>query len=239
MKLPPCFHSELKSTLLPTSIVLFCAALLLGASVLQVDAQNRYWLKINNRSGYQITKLFVASTEDNEWGPDQFGDEKEDVLNPGESYTLDDLVPGEYNIKFVDPDGDTCVLKDIKIFKNESWNLTDSWLEACGARSGAKGRAPSAPARRYTLKITNKSIYGIYKLFVMSTEDKDWGPDQLGSDKSDVIHPGDDYTLTDLIAGEYNIRFVNKAGDTCTLKNIKIMKNEFWVLTTAWLEKCR
>lgn len=218
--------------------VLVCMAAL-GMLALPVAAQNRYSLKIVNNSRYQITQLFVASTEDGEWGPDQFGTGKEDVLNPGETFTLSDLVPGEYNIKFVDPDGDNCILKDIKIFKNESWSLTSAWLEKCGARSEGRDDTPSKAQNRYTLKITNKSMYGIYKLFVMSTEDNEWGPDQLGEGKNDVIHPGDDFTLTDLMAGEYNIRFVNKEGGTCTLKNIKIMKNESWVLTTAWLDKCR
>jgi len=229
-----------KTALVRTSILLSCAAIL-GLTALQVNAQNRYWLKIVNHVRVPITQLFVASTEDGEWGPDQFGDKKGDVLDPGETYTLDELVAGEYNIKFVNPDGDTCVLKDIKIFKNESWILTSAWLEKCSDRTDGTGsdNAPAKEAHRYTLTITNKSIYGIYKMFVMSTEDNVWGPDQLGEGKSDVLHPGEFYTLTDLSAGEYNIRFVNKAGDTCTLKNVKIMKNESWLLTTAWLDKCQ
>ena len=237
MRYPDNFHSVLKPAHLRISILVFCVAAC--GAVLPVNAQNRYSLKIINNSRYQITKLFVASTEDNQWGPDQFGSGKNDVLDPGETFTLTDLVPGEYNIKFVDPDGDTCVLKNIKIFKNESWSLTSAWLEQCGSRSEGKDNAPSQPSHRYSLKITNKSIYGIYQMFVMSTEDNKWGPDQLGEGKNDVIHPGDEFTLTDLIAGEYNIRFVNREGDTCTLKNIKIMKNESWVLTTDWLERCR
>jgi hypothetical protein len=211
----------------------------LAAFSVPASAQNRYSLKITNNSKYQITKLFVASTEDNEWGPDQFGTGKSDVLNPGEVFTLTDLMAGEYNIKFIDPDGDACVLKNIKIFKNESWSLTSAWLEQCGSRSEGKDNAMSQASHRYSLKITNKSMYGIYKMFVMSTEDNKWGPDQLGEGKNDVIHPGDEFTLDDLVPGEYNIRFVNKEGGTCTLKNIKIMKNESWVLTTDWLEKCK
>jgi hypothetical protein len=238
VKYPDYFRSVLKSAFLQISVFVFCAAAL-GILALPVNAQNRYSLKITNNSKYPIQKLFVSSTEDNEWGPDQLGEGKNDVLDPGEVFTLTDLVPGEYNIKFVDPDGDPCVLKDIKIFKNESWSLTSAWLEKCGARSEGKDDTPSKAQHRYTLKITNSSSYGIYKLFVMSTEDNKWGPDQLGEGKNDVIHPGDDFTLTDLVPGEYNIRFVNKEGGTCTLKNIKIMKNESWLLTTPWLERCQ
>lgn len=238
MKYPDYFRLMLSSALLRIAVLALCLGAL-GIMSPRVNAQNRYSLKIINNSRYQITQLFVSSTENDEWGPDQFGEGKSNVLNPGESFTLTDLIPGEYNIKFVDPDGDTCILKDIKIFKNESWSLTSAWLEKCGARSESEDDTPSKLQNRYSLKITNKSIYGIYKLFVMSTEDNKWGPDQLGEGKNDVIHPGDEFTLTDLVAGEYNIRFVNKEGGTCTLKNVKIMKNESWVLTTDWLEKCQ
>lgn len=238
MKYPDYFHLVSKCALARISVLAFCVAAL-GFVAPQANAQNRYSLKITNNSRYQVTQLFVASTEDGEWGPDQFGEGKSDVLNPGEVFTLTDLVPGEYNIKFVDPDGNNCILKDIKIFKNETWSLTSAWLEKCGAKSEGRDDTPSKAQHRYSLKITNNSMYGIYKLFVMSTEDNEWGPDQLGEGKNDVIHPGEVFTLTDLIAGEYNIRFVNKEGGTCTLKNIKIMKNESWSLTTAWLEKCR
>ena len=237
MKYPDYFHSGLKSALLTLIVLASCVGAL--AVVAPVNAQNRYSLKITNNSRYPIHSLFVSSTEDNEWGPDQLGEGKNDTLDPSETFTLTDLVPGEYNIKFVDPDGDTCILKDIKIFKNESWSLTSAWLEKCGARSEGKDNTPSKPQKRYSLKITNNSMYGIYKLFVMSTEENEWGPDQLGEGKTDVIHPGDVFTLSDLVPGEYNIRFVNKEGGTCTLKNIKIFKNESWGLTTAWLEKCK
>src|SRR2546423_31285 len=154
---PDYFRLMLSSALFRIAVFALCLGAL-GIVAPRVNAQNRYSLKIINNSRYQITQLFVSSTENDEWGPDQFGEGKSAVLNPGESYTLTDLTPGEYNIKFVDPDGDTCVLKDIKIFKNESWSLTSAWLEKCGARSEREDDTPSKPQNRYTLKITNKSM---------------------------------------------------------------------------------
>jgi len=91
--------------------------------------QRRYWLKITNNSRYDIYHLYVSSSENENWGSDQFGDF---VLQAGGgSFTLTDLIPGEYDIKFVDEDGDECVLEDIAIVQNKNWSLTTSWLTNC------------------------------------------------------------------------------------------------------------
>ncbi len=91
--------------------------------------QKRYWLKVTNNSRYDIYHLYVSSAESSRWGPDQFGDF---VLQAGGgTFTLTDLVPGDYDIKFVDEDGDECVLEGISIFQNKNWALTTSWLTNC------------------------------------------------------------------------------------------------------------
>ncbi len=91
-------------------------------------ASNRYSLSITNSSKYDIHRLYMSSSEDRNWGPDQLGDY---ILKTGQSYTITDIVPGEYDVKFVDEDGDECVLKNIQIFKNTSWELTTKWLTQC------------------------------------------------------------------------------------------------------------
>ncbi len=91
--------------------------------------QRRYWMKITNNSRYDIYHLYVSSSENEDWGPDQFGDF---VLQAGGgAFTLKDLIPGEYDIKFVDEDGDECVLEDIAIVQNKNWSLTTSWQTNC------------------------------------------------------------------------------------------------------------
>ena len=53
------------------------------------------------------------------------------VLKPGFEYTIPDLRPGEYGVKFVDEDGDECTLENVKVFSDKSWSLTNAWLEKC------------------------------------------------------------------------------------------------------------
>ena len=130
MKHHTSFTHRLKSAVLWAAIF----ALLVGAlavTPLGANAQNRYTLKITNNSKWDIYHLYVASTEDNKWGPDQLGDGDNDTIDSGKAFTLTGFSAGEYNVKFVDEDGDSCVLKNVKIFKNESWVLTTAWLEKC------------------------------------------------------------------------------------------------------------
>ena len=100
----------------------------LNIAVSPANAQDRYSLKIKNSSKYAISRLYVASAEDEKWGPDQLRD---DTIDSGETFTLTGLAPAEYNIRFVDEKGDGCVLRKIGVFKDLSWELTTDWLEKC------------------------------------------------------------------------------------------------------------
>lgn len=91
-------------------------------------AQNRYSLKLNNKSKFDIYHLQVSSTEEDEWGPDQLGD---NVLEAGTSFTLTNIKPGEYDIRVIDEDGDKCVLNNVKIFENSQWDITTARLLHC------------------------------------------------------------------------------------------------------------
>lgn len=93
-----------------------------------VSAQRRYSLKITNNARWSILRLYMSNTETERWGPDQLGNF---VLRSGDTYTITDIVPGEYDVMFVDRDGDKCALRNIQIFKNESWTITSSWLVNC------------------------------------------------------------------------------------------------------------
>lgn len=93
-----------------------------------VDAQNRYSLKIKNNSRFDIALLYMSTAEIDDWGPDQLGD---NLLVAGGTFTITNIRPGEYDIKFVDEDGDACVLRNIQMFEHKSWVLTTEWLLKC------------------------------------------------------------------------------------------------------------
>jgi hypothetical protein len=93
------------------------------------ESQRRYSLTITNRSAWVIDEVYVETSENQEeWGKDMLG---RDRLGENEYFTISNLIPGEYDVKFVDEEGDECILRNIAIFQNKSWAITTKWLESC------------------------------------------------------------------------------------------------------------
>ncbi len=101
------------------------------------------------------------------------------------------------------------------------------------------GLAPAtALAQRtghYTLVIENESRYDIYYLYMSRTLGDDWGLDQLGQE---VLGSGEMFTLENIPAGEYDVKFADEDDDECVLSDIAIVNNTEWSLTTDFLLKC-
>jgi hypothetical protein len=112
-------------------IALTLAVLMAVAGFVQapLNAQgSRYSLTLNNVSGFHIYRIYMSSSENGQWGPDQLGAH---ALVSGGSYTIYNIPPGEYDIKFVDADGDVCRLLRVNVFRNTAWDLTRTWLLGC------------------------------------------------------------------------------------------------------------
>src|SRR4051794_10944958 len=90
-------------------------------------------VKVVNKSDWEIHHFFLSSTEDDEWGPDQLGDQ---VIGTNESFTLKSIPCDSYDVKLVDEDGDECVVDDVDICGGaESWTITNKILLGCQAAS--------------------------------------------------------------------------------------------------------
>ncbi len=86
-------------------------------------------IKIVNQSEWDIHHLYLSSTSDKQWGPDQLG---KDVIESGDTYTLTDIDCDHYDIRLVDEDGDECVVEDVDMCgDNTVWRITDKALLAC------------------------------------------------------------------------------------------------------------
>jgi hypothetical protein len=91
--------------------------------------QEKAEFMISNKSDWAIHHLFLSSTDEEQWGPDQLGD---NVLESGESYTLHSIPCDKYDIKLIDNDGDACVVAGITMCKDHThWNLTNDDLLKC------------------------------------------------------------------------------------------------------------
>ena len=109
--------------------LLLAAALLILSTSPAFAARKKATIKVINQSKWEIHHLYLSSSDDDQWGPDQLGDE---VLAKGDSITLTDIDCDDYDIKVVDEDGDECVIEQANLCRdNTYWKITDKELLAC------------------------------------------------------------------------------------------------------------
>jgi hypothetical protein len=115
--------------------VLLCGIAALGLATLGLPAEARAakgkkaTVKIVNKSDWEIHHFYLSSTEDDEWGPDQLGDE---VIGTGEAFSLKQIPCDSYDVKLIDEDDDECVVEDVDICGgSEQWTITNKILLGC------------------------------------------------------------------------------------------------------------
>jgi hypothetical protein len=96
---------------------------------LSVFAQKKVKIKIVNKSSWQLHHVYLSSSTNDKWGPDQL---TETIVEPGDSFTITSIPCDNYDIKVVDEDGDACVVADVRFCEDDLvWNLTDKDLLDC------------------------------------------------------------------------------------------------------------
>ena len=109
-----------KLTLLAVALFVFAAP---------AFAARKATVKIINQSNWEIHEIYLSSSDDRHWGPDQLDDE---ILAKGESLTLTNIGCDLYDIKVVDEDGDECVIEEVDLCGDDSyWKITDRELLTC------------------------------------------------------------------------------------------------------------
>jgi len=97
-------------------------------------------VKITNRTEWEIHELYLSSTDEQNWGPDQLGDE---VIKKDESFTILGIPCDDYDVKIVDEDKDECIVPKVDICgENQKWEIGTADLLKCqvGTAAEKKGR---------------------------------------------------------------------------------------------------
>ena len=116
------------------SVVVGCilAAQLLALPAWGADTTSNVTVK--NRSDWEVHELYLSPTSEDEWGPDQLGEE---VLGTGDSITLTNVPCNVWDVMVVDEDGDECVIEQVELCAHEAvWNLTNEELLSCEDETG-------------------------------------------------------------------------------------------------------
>jgi hypothetical protein len=86
-------------------------------------------VKVINQSKWEIHHMFASSSADEDWGPDQLGDE---ILATGDSLTLTRLPCDTYDVMVVDEDGDECIIDEVDLCRDNSlWRINNRDLLQC------------------------------------------------------------------------------------------------------------
>jgi hypothetical protein len=95
---------------------------------------------------------------------------------------------------------------------------------------------PAAAAKKTTVTIVNRSDWAIHHLFLSSTDNDQWGPDQLGKH---VIEPGGSFDLNGIPCDDYDVKLVDEDGDECEISEVGVCSgDETWKVTNDDLLDC-
>ena len=93
-----------------------------------------------------------------------------------------------------------------------------------------------AKQKKAKIKIINQSKWEIHHLYLSASDDRNWGPDQLGKE---VLGTGQSFTLTDIDCDKYDIKVVDEDGDECVVEKVSLCEDETeWKITDKILLKC-
>ena len=89
----------------------------------------RFW----NLTGFTIKELHLAPTGTVDWGPDQCKNDPDGVVDVDERLTLKNVVPGHYDVKLVDKQGRSCVVRNVEVQagKPYAFSLSEKDLTDC------------------------------------------------------------------------------------------------------------
>jgi hypothetical protein len=88
------------------------------------------------------------------------------------------------------------------------------------------------------LEVVNKSKGSIHHLYLSAANQKNWGPDQLGSGSDDTVEPGAKFTLHGIEAGTYDVKLATEDGTECEIDDVEFDENKEWIVTEHMLDKC-
>jgi hypothetical protein len=113
-------------------VAVFAAVAVASVSVPAFAASS---IKVHNKSKWEIHHMYLSPTsEKDEWGPDQLGDNV--IKANGGVFTLTDIECNKYDIKIVDEDGDECIVSAVALCDDSAtWNITVELLLKCEKKS--------------------------------------------------------------------------------------------------------
>ncbi|HLH98790.1 MAG TPA: hypothetical protein VKW08_27075 [Xanthobacteraceae bacterium] len=65
-----------------------------------------------------------------------------------------------------------------------------------------------------------------------------WGPNQAKNDKDGVVDPDERVNITGVQSGTYDVKFTDKDGRTCVVRNVKVEVGQIFSIDEKDLTSC-
>ena len=100
----------------------------------------------------------------------------------------------------------------------------------------AVGIVSTAHAKPVDVEFVNSSKWTIDEMYLSTTHEDKWGPDQLGEA---VIKPGESYKLTGIPENKYDLKVLDEDGDECIVEGLKVAQDSTLKITDQNLLSCQ
>lgn len=87
-------------------------------------------IKLVNQTGWDLHAVYMSPASEDNWGPDYLGDQ---ILETGDSLTLQGVDSGTWDLLIVDMDGDQCKVMGVDISGSETVSISGEDLVGCQA----------------------------------------------------------------------------------------------------------
>jgi hypothetical protein len=87
----------------------------------------RFW----NLTANTITSLQLSPAGKNEWGRNQTDNDGDRTVDHDERLKITDIVPGSYDVRFVDKGGRTCLVPNIEVTAGGVFSIEEKNLKDC------------------------------------------------------------------------------------------------------------
>lgn len=113
------------------AIILSAFCLVVGIPLFScAQPQPATTITITNSSSWEIKHVYLSATDQDNWGPDQLNGS---VINPGETFTLNNVACNGSNLKVISEDQNGCFLSAVvACASNAGWTINNNATPDCG-----------------------------------------------------------------------------------------------------------
>ena len=107
------------------------AIICLLATIGTATAANPRLVLYNLTARKDFTGVYLAPPGTDNWGPNEALTDKDKSLDSDERLVLKDVNPGRFDLKLVDRRGRTCIIRNIDLAGETSFDIRDEALTDC------------------------------------------------------------------------------------------------------------